>query len=155
MGGPGGGMPTFEGVIRWQSALPIKQALLRARLGDEVGSSAQAKEMLARAEDRYIVALEMKTGMRQPQGGEGADRMKEMMKANTMLKRKGHEPLHPEDVGMQTGANGERVVFFVFSKEVPIELSEKEVEFQTKMGPLEFKRKFKLADMVVNGKLEL
>ena len=47
------------------------------------------------------------------------------------------------------------MLFFVFPKTDPITLDDKEVEFSTQIGPMQFKRKFKLQEMVFDGKLEL
>ncbi len=80
--------------------------------------------------------------------------MKAMLIQNSTLTVRGKEPVHPIDVVRPT-ASGSRTLYFLFSKEPPITLDDKEVEFVTKMGPMEFKKKFKLADMVVGGKLEL
>jgi hypothetical protein len=46
-------------------------------------------------------------------------------------------------------------VYFLFPRSEAITLEDKEVEFETKLGPMEIKRKFKLQDMVFGGKLEL
>jgi hypothetical protein len=47
------------------------------------------------------------------------------------------------------------LLYFAFPKTEEITLEDKEVEFISKVGPMEFKKKFKLADMVLNGKLTL
>lgn len=46
-------------------------------------------------------------------------------------------------------------VVMLFEKKEPIKVEDKEVEVDAKLGMFEMKKKFKLADMVVNGKLEL
>ena len=77
-----------------------------------------------------------------------------MLARSTSLNRKGKEPLKPEDIKI---ANAEKTmtVYFLFPRTEAITLEDKEVEFATKLGPLEVKRKFKLQDMVFGGKLEL
>ena len=168
MGGPGGGAPAPPMVlIRWQSALPVKQALLKNRFGAEAATSAQAKEILANEEAYYVIAVEklprMGMGRRQAvgaageggrEGGPDPERMKQMMAKATSLARKGKEPLKPEDVKMAT-AEKTMTVYFLFPRTEPITLEDKEVEFTTRMGPMEIKRKFKLQDMVFAGKLQL
>ena len=57
---------------------------------------------------------------------------------------------------LATGQAGRSVNFvFFFSKADPIKVEENEVEVDAKLGQFEVKKKFKLKDMVVNGKLEL
>jgi hypothetical protein len=48
MGG-GGGMPSRSVTVRWVSALPVKEALLKSKYGAEAGS-ADAKKMLEQPE---------------------------------------------------------------------------------------------------------
>jgi len=50
---------------------------------------------------------------------------------------------------------GGGTMMYSFSKEHAIELDDKEVEFTTKRGPMEIKKKFRLKDMVYHGKLAL
>ena len=47
------------------------------------------------------------------------------------------------------------LVYFSFPKTDAITLEDKDVEFVSKVGPMEYKKKFKLTDMVVGGKLTL
>lgn len=46
-------------------------------------------------------------------------------------------------------------VLFVFPRSMPFTVDDKEVEFTTKLGTSILKYKFKLKDMVSNGKLEM
>ena len=71
-----------------------------------------------------------------------------------MLKRGDKTPIMP--VQVQLGVVEKTVlVYFVFPKSDAIVLEDKDVEFVSKVGPMEFKKKFKLADMVMDGKLTL
>jgi len=160
-GGMGGGMggtpefgssaPTVVARVRWQSALPVKQALVKTRLGKEAETSAEAKQFLSREEARYVLVLEnLPAGMTRMDPA----RMREGLKKTTSLARKGKEALHPEDVQFAPTEKSLLIVF-LFPKTAPIALEDKEVEFATRLGPMEFKRKFKLQDMVFGGKLEL
>lgn len=162
----GGAVPSINFLIRWQSARPIKAALIRARLGKEADTSAQAKAFIEKEEPDYVVAM-VAPGML-GMGGErpggpggggdrkgppgGADEEASLVEATT-LSWKGHEGLHPVKVIMPK-ENSPAFVFH-FAKTHPIELDDKEVEFATKRGPLVIKKKFKLKDMVYDGKLAL
>ena len=80
--------------------------------------------------------------------------MQENLKKTTMLKRASKEPLMPAQV--QIGlADKQVVIYFAFPKTDAIVLEDKDVEFVSKVGMAEFKRKFKLSEMVVDGKLTL
>ena len=183
-GGPGGGMGGAGGagsgggaagggaapqtlvLVRWQSALPVKQALVRGKFGSEAATAAEAKSVLANEEAYYVIAVEKlpRMGMGRPgaeskgaegKGSEGGlERMRQMMARSTSLLRKGKEPIKPDDVKMAM-AQKTMTVYFIFPRTEAITLEDKEVEFTTKMGPLEIKRKFKLQDMVFAGKLAL
>ncbi|MEP7367630.1 MAG: hypothetical protein ABI972_30595 [Acidobacteriota bacterium] len=162
MGG-GGGMQPMTFTVRWMSSLPLKQAIVRSRMGKEADTSPQAKEFLERQESHYAVALIGPPRGGGAGGGAGAvpggaqqdrmQRMTEHLKETTGLLRKGKEPIRPETV--QTPQPGQNSYLFLFPRADAITLDDKEVEFATRMGPLEVKRKFKLKDMVYNGQLAL
>ncbi len=181
VGGMGGGAGAMSAVVRWQSSLPVRQAMVQLKSASEPEQAKAAQAALAEPSKNYVIAVEglpmmgggmrggRRPGMEQQQfqagapqnGQEGGQRrgpdpeqMKARLKTQTQLNRKGREPLHPVDVLMPTG-DGPRVIYFLFSKEDPISLDDKEVEFVTSVGPMIVKRKFKLSEMVVGGKLEL
>lgn len=163
-GGMGGGglAPSITFLIRWQTAKPIKIASVRARLGAEADSSPQAKEFVERQESEYVVAVIM-PGMRPPGGGRPggpqgdrkgpSEDAAEKMKETSWLSWKGHDQVHPTSVTMPR--EGQSAFIFHFSKQHPIELEDKEVEFTMHRSNLEVKKKFKLKDMVYDGQLAL
>ena len=144
----------------------MKQALVRGKFGVEAATAAEAKALLANEEAYYVIAVEKlpRMGMGRPgaegkgaegKGAEGGlERMRQMMARSTSLVRKGKEPIKPDDVKMAT-LEKTMTVYFIFPRTEAITLEDKEVEFHTKLGPLEIKRKFKLQDMVFAGKLAL
>ena len=161
MGGPGGGgPPAMKALVRWESAQPMYDASKRER----------AKESLS----HYIVSV---TGLRiggmmggRGPAGKGGERkggdeesspeqrrqtMLDRMKENTMLERKGKDPIHPELVQPVQTSSGTILVFLFPRSGQPIALEDKEVTFHQKMGPMEVKAKFALKDMVYGDKLEL
>ena len=162
MGGGGGATPTLKVLIRWQSAKPIKIASVRARMGAEADSSPQAREFVDRQETEYVVAVIMPgrgmPGQGRPGGPQGERKgapedADARIKESTWLSWKGHERLHPTSVTMPR--EGQSAFIFHFPKEHPIELDDKDVEFAMQRGSLEIKKKFKLKDMVYEGKLAL
>jgi len=185
-GGGGGGMPggdaprpTMSFTVRWHTALPIKQAVAKMRFGDEAATAPQAKQMLERQENAYIIGLSglppamlRGGGGGRPGGGPGAEgkggppregggggaAMGERMKQAVQLKRKDKEPLKPVNVQAEMDQATQRAnVYLIFPREeaTQITLDDKEVELEIKLGQNDIKRKFKLKDMVYDGKLEL
>jgi hypothetical protein len=190
-GGGGGEMPSGPPPITlrlvWTSAIPVKQATVRAQLGAEAATSEKAKAYLERKEEFYSIALigPQSLGMMlargggeggRPPGGGGArpqdgggrppegaaapsaDERKAMiekrisdLKEKTHIARKGHEDLHPASIEMQQPG----VFLFRFPRTDAIILDDKEVEFATKFGTIDIKRKFRLKEMVYNGELAL
>ena len=150
-GRAGGGQmpPRPELTIQWSSALPIKQALMRGRFGNEAHMAAEAKQFLHRRETHYVVSVAGFSG-RMARMSQNTDRLK----GTTSLKRKNKDPIRPEVVEMRT--HEESVTLYVaFPRTDPIVLDDKNVEFEMKLGPMTVKRKFKLKDMIFDGKLEL
>jgi hypothetical protein len=143
--------PSITTVIRWQSALPIKQALAKAKYGAEVDSIPQVKELLTREETHYVIAL-----LDLPRGLSRLDpaKVQQALKDITLLAIKGKEALRPEMIQLLPGEKS-AAIFFAFPRAKAITLADKEVEFSTHIGTLDFKKKFKLQDMVFDGKLEL
>ena len=133
--------------VRWQSALPIRQALVVARLGREKLDSDQAKKFVETGMNYYVVAV---VGFPQRMGISD-DRLAELAKSTTLV-RKDKDPITAETVQKLPGEAG---LAFLFPKTSAISVDDKEVEFMSKVGPLEVKRKFKLKEMMFGDKLEL
>ena len=151
-GGPGGaGMaPAMNLFVRWYSSLPVKQAMVRARYGDEAATTQDAVDFLARQENHYVV---MVAGLPGRMAG-FVQRNPDMLKENTMLKRKKKDPINPEDIQAQAEEETANF-FFMFPKTDAITVDDKEVEFIMKTQRFEVKRKFKLKNMVFEGELSL
>jgi hypothetical protein len=94
----------------------------------------------------YVIVV---SGLPARMGRAGAE-MKEMLMKNTSLSVKGKEPIVPADL-QSSGTTA----LFLFPKTVAIDMDDKEVEFSTKLGQNIVKTKFKLKEMLFNGKLDL
>lgn len=138
-------------IIRWQSALPVKQAVVQMRFGAEAATSAEAKQILEREEPAYVIVL---SGSLRPFLRGNTETLKKAMMDVTSLSVKGKAPLKPMDVQIGGTARAVEMVL-VFPRTAPYTLDDKEVEFATKVGDLGIKNKFRFKDMVFNGKLEL
>jgi hypothetical protein len=149
--GGGGAGTSLTLYIRWQSALPVKEAVARVKYGAQVGSSPDAKQYLATEEPNYVIVID---GLNRGMIGAGdADAMKKTLLDQTALVIKGKELIKAIDFRLV--GQGRISAVFAFPKTNPIDVDDKEVEFQTKLGTVSIREKFRLKDMMFNGKLEL
>ncbi len=149
-GGPPGGGIQRNFVVRWLSAQPVKEALVKARYGDEAGTAEDGRAFINRTETHYVISVSGFPGRMAQMGQRNPERFKQ----GSFLKRKNKENISPEDFQIQ-GGQQEAEVWLRFPRTHEITLADKDVEFQMKMGQTNIRRKFKLKDMVYNDKLEL
>ena len=133
--------------VSWRSALPIKQALVRGQVGEGGEISAGNQEFLEAEEAFYVVGV---LGV-PPQFGRTP---LEQIKAESFLERKGKDPLAAEDVIFQRGQDT-LLLLVAFPRSAGITVDDGDVEFKTKLGTFGIKKKFKLKDMVYQGKLAM
>jgi hypothetical protein len=148
--GPGGG-PTINLTVRWQSAMPVREALVKTKYGNEAATSAEAKKALEEKVDHYILAV---GGLPKNVLQGNADDLKKQMLAQGTLVIKGKDPIKPVDF-MTESAGRTAEVMFAFPKTTTITEDDKEVEFIVKIGDFSIRQKFRLKDMLINGKLDL
>lgn len=148
--------PSIVYTVRWMSARPMKLALVYSRMGAEAATSPQAKAFVDKEDEFYVlnVSAPPRPGQAiQERRRQLSPQVEAEIKEGTMLSWKGHEKVHPLVVQIaQTNTFG---FSFSFPKTHAIELDDKEVEFATKLGESVIRRKFKLKDMVYDGKLAL
>jgi hypothetical protein len=124
------------------------------------GMSPQAKEFLDRPEPVYLVGI---AAAKQFFGPVTADA--ELLKSYASLEIKGQPARKPIDVALQDDPTGISINYH-FSRDTPIDLNDKDVEFifemprvapegEKALKPLNIKRKFSLKNMVFEGKLDL
>ena len=147
-GGPGGATSMMVRV-RWQSAMPVRQAIVLTQLGPEKADSDQAKKFLSQVANEYVVAV---VGLPPALDRVPEEQLNELAKS-AVLQRKDKDPIPAGAVQRIPGEKGS--VAFFFPKTSAITLEDKEVEFISKVARFEVRRKFKLKDMVVGDKLEL
>ncbi len=147
----GGAVQSVNVIVRWRSALPVKQALVKMKYGAEVKTSEEAKKILENEEKFYIIAI---SGVgRGVVRGDG-DTIKKQLIGATTLSAKGKDEIKPTDI--QVGREGKGFEFyFIFPKTTEFALDDKEVEFSTRFEAMSIKQKFRLKDMMYNGKLAL
>jgi hypothetical protein len=155
-GGPAGDVPidapsNVNVVLRWQTALPIKQAMARQKFGSDGANSVDAKAFLDHEETAYLVEV---SGVPSMMMAAPQEQLKSALKSRTALSVKGKGILSPSEV--QIIPNNKTVdVYFSFPRGANLSLDDKEVEFSTRIGFSAVRSKFRLKDMVFNGKLEL
>ncbi len=125
----------YKAIVRWQSALPIREAL--------------KEKSIPGVADSYIIAVVGDLAMADPDADEAQRESRlDMMKQYTKLDRHG---------GAIALSNMETVkklgTLFYFPRAEPIK--DGQVTFSTKMGPIEVKCKFAVKEMMYRGKLEL
>jgi hypothetical protein len=157
------GPPAQKITIRWESAMPVKEAEMKARYGDHMPAKGETGYTLDQTPTTYavsVIGMRIAGGGRRRQGDSTdqaserspADQMKDRLMSSTQLVRKGKDPIFPQDVRMNTTTN---IIVFLFPKNDAISEDDKEVEFVTTIGQTQIKQKFSLKDMHFNGKLEL
>ena len=155
-GGPAGDQsapppPSVEIVARCESSLPMRQALVLRKFGAEAQKSADAQKALAEEPKSYEIVLSGPMGMFL-RGG--PDQLKQTLTEVTSLSSARTGAIKPTAV--EIGPPGRTMdVLFVFPRSMPFTVDDKEVEFATKLGTANVRYKFRLKDMVVNGKLEM
>lgn len=158
-GGMGGGgamgrgmsAPALQVTVRWHSALPIKQAVIRERHRAGEAITDDESKLLGRDESIYVAGV---IGI--PGPGMGLD-AKELA-ASAELRIAGVPATQAANVQIERSPKGTNL-YFMFPKKQEgahvIALGDNEVEFFLKSKTMAVKRKFKLKDMVYEGKLEI
>ncbi len=157
--------PTVKLAVRWYSSLPIRQAMVRMYSNPE--DSEAATQSIESEMPHYILWVSgFPQRMVTSADAARMDAMVKRLESESFLIVKGIEPIPALDVQIRMnqapqGQEEQAVadLFLIFPKGqtgTPVlALEHKNVEFLTKVGDQEIKKKFKLKDMVYNGRLEL
>lgn len=143
------GPPPIKVNVRWASALPVKQAIVRSRYRGDFQESATDKQLLNLKDEQYVVML---SGLpsRMARALSNTDRIKQM----TALHRKRKDPIAAASVELLP-RDQSLEIFLFFPRTEAIALEDKDVELRSQLGPFKIKRKFRLKKMVFQDKLEL
>ncbi len=121
-GGVPGSAPSVTLVVRWQSALPIRQAIAKQKFGSEAGTSPESKKLLDGDQKYYAVLVSGLPGRMV----RVSDDMKPNLLKATTLSVKGKDPIAAAD--LQTAGNEQKgLVMFFFPKTSPVDADDKEV----------------------------
>jgi len=154
----GGGAPTpiqYKGVVRWESAKPLQEALktpLPEGLAQAYVISVSGIPILA-ASTQHADDGDSPTTVSKGASDEVLDRIKNL----TYLEPKGKSPAQPAVVQKASiSSGGTNTLLFVFPRDVLVLTpDDKEVTFTTQLGKLEIKTKFNLKDMMYHKELAL
>jgi len=141
-------------VVRWESAPLVREA--NARTETKEFNDAVA----GFAKDYYVISVTTMAPERQGgwQGGPGgaqqdpqqAEERRKQMQARVLETTRLHsgsgEPRAPERVESLKGGGG-RVMLFLFPRALALENGDKDVSFETALGPMVIKTKFNLKEM--------
>lgn len=153
--------PTLSVLVRWDSALPVREALSRSGKDNQAGNSA------GRARTDYIISIvglvpagryqsvgrtERKSRSDDMIDARNPEEMLEGLMSSSQLMPKGKAAISPDDAKLD-GSTGTLYVFFPRTE--PIDAGDKEVAFRTRFGALTIQKRFRLKDMNYQGKLAL
>ena len=139
------GLQGWRATVRWESALPVRDAMKAAKTVD--------------MNENYVIALvgDIPGASVPSDDDSAAERQQKLdvLKESTRLERK-DDPLELQQVKIapRTPLSPSGTLYY-FSRVLPIMEQDKQVTFVTKVGPLEVKCKFTLHDMLYHGNLEL
>jgi len=126
--------------IRWESALPIREAELKAR-----ETNAPVVD-----EGHYAIAVYgLPSKLAKDPKGEG-----DRLKGQASLKREGQKDLKPSHVDVIQRDDGV-VAVFLFPRNKEITAQDSRVEFEALIGQYQISQSFQIGQMIYQGKLEL
>ena len=148
-GGADGFGPTRQSrlIVQWRSALPMRQAIVRGRIGEGGVLDPPGRQLLAQRPSGYFIVV---AGLPRPFAG--LDRA--ALTAGARLERPGKRPILPIEAAAEPEGNG-AVILYLFPRGDAITLADEEVEFVTELAEATIERTFELEEMVFNGRLEL
>jgi hypothetical protein len=136
---PQGAPPTLT--LRWESALPIREAQLKSR-----NVNAPTVD-----EDHWAVAV---YGLPERLLGADPESFAARLKPEGSLKREGKKSIAASEIRLLPRDNGSVVVFY-FPKRQEISIKDAKIDFSARVGPVEVEQSFPLDEMIFAGKLEL
>jgi hypothetical protein len=128
--------------LRWESAFPIREAELKSHDSNAPTLDDDAHYAIA----VYGVPSRMSSG----NSRSATDQLKKL----AAIKRDGKKDLKPSSVEVLERESGP-VIVYLFPRSKEITLKDKRIEFDAKIGRLQFTQSFYVEDMFFGGKLEL
>jgi hypothetical protein len=154
-----GVLPTLPVIVRWDSALPVRQALQKSKAGS-AEALGESKNYVVTVEGlvpagRYHSAgqIETKSSSDETTGSAAnPEPVLESLMAHSRLLVRGHAPIACVNAALDAGTGA---LHLAFPRTGEIKRSDKEVILITRFGSFTVEKRFRLSDMVYEGKLEL
>lgn len=137
-------------LVRWESAAPVREAAAKAEAPAATPFAEWSKEF-------YVVSLtSLSRADREAAEPDPAAvaRAQDGLRSAASLTPKGKPRIQPARVEIIKTPEG-RATIYLFARKDAISPEDKEVLFQTAMGPMLVKARFTLKDMTYHGRLEL
>ena len=161
-----GGMPNLPLTIRWESALPVREALKREqsagtavpdRYGNDyaialIGIWPGAKTPEKPVPDSAVLPKVDDPAATKPRPPADLRHMREDLMSAAHIKVPGKDPLTPEYVDLDP-VTGKITIYF--PRNPLLTPADGDVVFQTRFGPMTLEQKFHLKDMLYEGDLAL
>ncbi len=156
-GGPGksrmGHLPTVPAMVRWESALPVREAEKEsASAADANWYVISVAGLVPAGRYRSLGKTETSSSSNEGVDARNPEELLEAFMSYSKIQQKGGPDLQPENVKLD-GATG--VVRIFFSRNTVIDPEQREVVFTTHFGKLNVKAKFHVSAMKYHGKIEL
>ncbi|MGH9582085.1 MAG: hypothetical protein ACRD4O_04020 [Bryobacteraceae bacterium] len=154
------GVPKLSVLVRWDSALPVREAMLKLDRPSVPDSDYIITVIGLVPAGSYEPESSLTPQPKTSESGDGADagkarnpeRMLDGLMADSMLATSSRIAIRPENVKLDAATG---ILRFFFPRKQTILLSDKEAIFETKFSSMKIKYRFRLKDMVYHGKLEL
>lgn len=155
-GGNDGGRERFMATVRWESALPVQEALRIGASDEKPNEDFQKYYVIALIADFPAGGGRRRSGRSDDDDDDAttrADRRLDDLKQSARLERKdGPISLEKVEEGSRTGSRGPGFYFY-FDRKADVSMDDKFVNFSTKLGRMEIKAKFTMKEMLYHGKL--
>lgn len=154
----GGLLPTLPVTVRWDSALPVRQAMTKLKMP---GTWEEPKSYIITVEGlipagHYSKAAQLETKSSSDEtvteNSVNSEQVLEGLMANSKLYVRGRAAISCENAKIESRTG---TVQLSFPRTVEIKRSDKEVAFSTRFGSFLVEKRFRLSDLTYNGRLEL
>jgi hypothetical protein len=147
-----GHLPTVPTMVRWESALPIRQAQKDAAAPEGNWYVISVAGLVPAGRYRTLGKTETSSSSDGSVDARNPEELLEAFMAYSKIEQKGGPSLQPENVKLDAATG---VVRIFFSRKTAIDPEQREVLFVTHFGKLNVKAKFHVSGMKYHGKIEL
>lgn len=163
---PRGGVPTLPVLIRWDSALPVRDAQAQLANGTRAADSDKVVTEEQASKDYVITLIGLVPAKRYRDTGQlggvstsdgrvdarDPEELLEGLMASSRLMRRGRPAIAPENVRLDAPTG---TIHIFFPRTNPITLRDKDVVFTTQFGSITVRKVFHTEGMTFEGQLEL